>query len=236
MKGLLELDGLELLHPDEGVGKLSLRLPAGSGLVVIGRNGSGKSTLLMTLAGLVRSRAGMVRWGEQDLLGMDPRQRAHHLAFVPSTPPRGSVLTVRDVVELALEAGGHAGAEGLVDTAMEEHGIAHWGDRPLDALSDGMAQRVMLARGAIQAGGVLLLDEPTAFLDVVGRVEVMDSVGRWKRNGRTIIMATHDLEAVEEAGWVDHWLVMGPASEGGSVLHAGPFSAESAKRLLTLKS
>ena len=135
-------------------------------------------------------------------------------------------------MELALEAGGHPVQADRVNQAMEEGGVQQWAQMPLDTLSDGMAQRVMLARAAAQSDALVLLDEPTAFLDVVGRREVMADVARWRQAGKTVIMATHDLDAVQESGWADRWLLMRPPSQGGSVVPNEPFTSSAAKALL----
>lgn len=211
---------------------MSFGLPAGSGLLVLGRNGSGKSTLLRTVAGLLPAAAGCVRLGGVDVHGMAARERARHMAFVASSPPRQSSLTVEDVIELALEAGGQRSDADALAAALESSGIIEWRGLALNALSDGMAQRVMTARAAIQADAVLLLDEPTAFLDVVGRRDVMHSVSQWRQAGRTIIMATHDLEAAESHDWVDHWCLLRPPDAGGVLIMQGGYSADRARELL----
>ena len=232
MKAGLACSSLTLSHPSEGVGTLSFFLPPGSTMVVIGRNGSGKSTLLKTLAGILPVRSGTVTLDSASIASMRPRERAHRLAFVSATPPRGTSLTVSDVMELALEAGGHPVQADRVNQAMEEGGVQQWAQMPLDTLSDGMAQRVMLARAAAQSDALVLLDEPTAFLDVVGRREVMADVARWRQAGKTVIMATHDLDAVHESGWADRWLLMRPPSQGGALVPDEPFTSSAAKALL----
>lgn len=233
MKLKLTCDAVELAHPLEGAGALSFDLPPGSAMVVLGRNGTGKSTLLRTLAGLDLPKRGTVTLGPQPVAKMPPRRRAAHLAFVSSTPPRGAALTVSEVIELALEAGGHPASLDRIEAALEQGGIAAWADKSIDTLSDGMAQKVMLARAAAQSDSVILLDEPTAFLDVVGRREVMADVGAWRDQGKAVVLATHDLDAVEEAGWADRWMVMRPPAKGGSLIVESPFTSAAAKELLT---
>lgn len=232
MKAGLDCSALTLCHPKEGVGTLSFSLPPGSSMVVVGRNGTGKSTLLKTLAGLLPPKSGSVNLGGASVEAMRPRQRARRLAFVSATPPRGTALTVRDVMELALEAGGHPVEAIRVDQAMQSGGVDQWAQMALDTLSDGMAQRVMLARAAAQSDSLILLDEPTAFLDVVGRQEVMADVGQWREAGKTVVLATHDLDAVHESGWADRWMVMRPPSEGGAFLPEEAFTSDAAKALL----
>ena len=229
---MLQIQELELRHPSEGVGVLNLNIKAGEGVVVLGRNGSGKSTLLKTVAGLIRPAQGQVLLAGQEVGTMSPRDRARELALVFSTPPKDSPLTVRDVMELAVDASGRAYDADEVGAAMERGRIDAWADRPMSVLSDGMAQRVMMVRAFLQAESLVLMDEPTAFLDVVARRDFMNDVGRWCAQGKSVVLATHDLEAVEQAGWAHRWLLVRPPEQGGSLLMDKPFSAEEARQLL----
>lgn len=229
---ILQIQDLELRHPSEGVGVLNLNIKAGEGLVVLGRNGSGKSTLLKTVAGLIRPIKGQVFLAGQEVSAMSPRDRAKELALVFSTPPKDTPLTVRDVIELAVDASGKALNSDEVGAAMERGRIASWADRPLGALSDGMAQRVMMVRAFVQAESLVLMDEPTAFLDIVARRDFMNDVGRWSQEGKSVVLATHDLEAVEQSGWAHRWLLVRPPAQGGSLMMDKPFSAEEARELL----
>ena len=233
MNPQIAVRNLTLRRPDQGVGTLDFALEPGQNLVLLGRNGSGKSTLLRTLAGLLPPRSGTVELMGQDVHAMAPRRRATLMALAASTPPRETALNVREVLGLAFEASGRTVTSNALDAALEAQGMRDWGGLRLSELSDGMAQRVMLLRAFEQSGAVVLLDEPTAFLDVVGRAEAMADIGRWKENGRSVILATHDLEAVEQAEWADRWLVLRPPSAGGSAMMDTPFSASEARRLLT---
>ncbi len=229
---ILHIQDLELRHPSEGVGVLNFKIKAGEGLVVLGRNGSGKSTLLKTAAGLIRPAQGQILLAGQEVSTMSPRDRARELALVFSTPPKDTPLTVRDVMELAADASGRAADADEVGAAMERGRIESWADRPISTLSDGMAQRVMMVRAFVQAESLVLMDEPTAFLDIVARRDFMEDVGRWCEEGKSVVLATHDLEAVEQAGWAHRWLLVRPPAQGGSLLMDGPFSAEEARALL----
>ena len=135
-------------------------------------------------------------------------------------------------MELAVDASGRAYDADKVGAAMERGRIDAWADRPMSVLSDGMAQRVMMVRAFVQAKSLVLMDEPTAFLDVVARRDFMNDVGRWCAQGKSVVLATHDLEAVEQAGWAHRWLVVRPPAQGGSLLMDKPFSAEEARQLL----
>lgn len=232
MEGRLDIKGLQLIRPQNGAGALNLSLDAGAAVVVVGRNGVGKSTLLQTLAGLLPARQGSVRWDGEDVHRMSPEARAGYAALVTSTPPRSSAMTVADVMELGLRAGGRISGPAQVQMAMDTAGISQWSGLSLNALSDGMAQRVMMARAAVQGEGMLLLDEPTAFLDVVGRRDMLHQMGEWRSAGRILWLATHDLEGAEAAGWVTHWLHLETGADTIGTLYPGPFVAEVARAAL----
>lgn len=223
---------LELVHPAEGVGTLDFVVEPGASLVILGRNGAGKTTLLRTLAGLLPAKSGAVLLGETPIAARPARWRAQHMSMVASTPPRGSALTVRDTIALAFEVGGAAVEEDTVPALLASAGMKHWADLQLNDLSDGMAQRVMMVRAFCQADSLVLLDEPTAFLDVAGRKRAMEDMGKWCASGKSVVLSTHDIEAVEAAGWANRWMVLRPRESGGTVFMDGPFDADLARELL----
>lgn len=229
--GVLSIDALGLVHADLVGMRIDATLAPGDFLVVVGRNGAGKSTLLQTVMGLQTARSGSVTLGGESVEAMSPRERASIMALVTSTPPRHAGITVRETLLLGLRAGGRshrakvADAD-VVEADMQQAGISDWANRRLDALSDGMAQRVMVARAAIQSRQVLVLDEPTAFLDVIGKEDVLLQLNRLRAEGRTVILSTHDLAAVAATGEVSHWLHLHPGKGEGSTLHEGGFDAE----------
>ena len=115
---------------------------------------------------------------------------------------------------------------------MERAGIADWADRRLDHLSDGMAQRVMVARAGLQGKEVMVLDEPTAFLDVVGKEDILGQLHHWRTSGRIVVLATHDLDAVSASGSATHWLQLHPGSGTGSTFHEGGFAVKEVREAL----
>jgi len=223
---VLSIDALGLVHADLAGMRIDATLSPGHFLVVVGRNGAGKSTLLQTVMGLQTAPCGSVTLGGKSVVSMSPRERASRMALVTSTPPRHAGITVRETLMLALRAGGRSGHTDAVEVDMELAGISGWADRRLDTLSDGMAQRVMVVRAAIQSRQVLVLDEPTAFLDVIGKEDVLLQLNRLRAAGRTIILSTHDLAAVAATGEVSHWLHLHPGQGQGSTLHVGGFDAD----------
>jgi iron complex transport system ATP-binding protein len=204
------------------VDSASLRAPTGQLTAVIGRNGSGKSTLLRTLVGSQPPLAGAVFLGGVDLRRLDRLERARTVAVVLTDRIEPGLLTVGEMVFLGRHP--HTGWRGTV-TANDAR-IAHdaarrigvddlWG-QPFAELSDGQRQRVLVARALAQQPTVLVLDEPTAFLDISGRIELSLLIAGLAHDGIAVIVATHDLDlALSHADRV--WLV-----DGGTVIDLSP--------------
>ena len=228
----LTLHDLELARPDLRGMRVYAALSPGDFLVVVGRNGAGKSTLLQTIMSLLTPAHGEVWLGEDRVAELRPRDRAARMSLVTSTPPRQAGITVRATMELALRAAGLPVDQSSVEDAMERAGISNWADRRLDHLSDGMAQRVMVARAALHGKEVMVLDEPTAFLDVVGKEDILGQLEHWRTSGRIVVLATHDLDAVGASGAVTHWLHLHPGSGNGSTFHEGGFPVNEAREAL----
>jgi len=191
---------------------------------LLGPNGIGKSTLLRTLAAMQPALAGRVELDSQDTRALTPDELARRLAVVLTD--RGVVdgLTARRVVELGRHP--HIGWFGVlrqhdraaVEAALAAVGASHLAQRETSRLSDGERQRVMIARALAQQPSVLLLDEPTAFLDLPSRVELMALLRDLTRaEDVLVVVSTHDLElALRVADVV--WLVM----PGGELASGAP--------------
>ncbi len=180
---------------------INVELPKGELVCLLGPNGAGKSTLMRTLAGLQKPLAGEVLLEGRDLHGLTERERARLL---------GLVLTERiDVGNLsayALVALGRypytgwdgrlaAADEAVVRWAMDAVGARELAARSVGELSDGERQKVMIARALAQEPAVLLLDEPTAFLDLPRRVEIVQLLRRLAGDrDRAVLLSTHDLD------------------------------------------
>lgn len=167
---------------------------------LIGPNGSGKSTALQGLAGLVRPEAGTVRIGGVSIAAMTRREIAHRLSFLPQQPAAPDEMTVEQLVRQGRFA--HVGLfrrydqrdEDAIGWALESTGLADLAQRSLNALSGGERQRAWISAALAQEAKVLLLDEPTSFLDIGYQIEVLDLVHRLSRErGVTAVMAIHDL-------------------------------------------
>ena len=200
---------------------LDLELRPGELVCLLGPNGAGKSTLLRTLAGLQPPLAGAILW-QNDARPATPVEWARRVAIVLTERVSGGNLSVYDVAALGRHP--HTGWTGrlaasdreAVDRALEAAGAWDLRERRFDEISDGEKQKAMLARALAQDSALLLLDEPTAFLDLPRRVEAMRVLRRLSReSGRAVLLSTHDLDLALRAA--DRLWLMSP---GGS-LRAG---------------
>lgn len=176
-------------------------LPPASLTALAGTNGTGKSTLLRTLAGLQPPLGGEVCWMGRPLSAYTPAELARTVAVVLTERPAGEGLTAYDVAAMGRMPhtgfGGRLSAHdrAVVDEALREAGCEALARRRIDSLSDGERARVMVAKALAQQTPVILLDEPTAFLDFPGRVAMLGLLRRLAaRHGKTILLSTHDLE------------------------------------------
>lgn len=193
----------------------SLTIASGSLTALIGRNGCGKSTLLRVLSGTQRAASGRVIINNLDVARASARDLAMSIAVITTESVRVENLTCRQLVGYGRSP--HTGLlgrltpadEAIVDSALEAVGMTAFADRRVSRISDGEGRRIMLARALAQETPVILLDEPTSFLDVPGRYEIAALLGRLAREqGKTILYSTHELEpAFREA---DNILLMRP--------------------------
>ncbi len=205
-------------HPVvEGV---MLDMHPGELLVLIGTNGSGKSTLLKTLAGLINPVH-----GDLHVLGQHAGQLPTRVAYLPQHPVSSHTLPlqVRDVVTMGRFA--HLGLfkrtsssdRDIVSSAMQRTGIDAQANKPIRDLSGGQQQRTHLAQVLAREAEILLLDEPTAGLDINGRKLVAELVAAERARGVTVVMATHELADAEHATAVlllaQRVVSMGPPQE-----------------------
>lgn len=179
---------------------VALDLGTGRLAALIGVNGSGKSTLLRTIAGILPPLAGQVEIAGKDIRMMSARERARAVSLVFTGRTHLGLLDVRSVVALGRQPWtGHFGRLSAVDLdhveeALRTTGLHGLADRDIATLSDGEHQRVMIARALAQDTRVMLLDEPTAFLDLVNRVRVMRLLRELAHTGdRSVLISTHDL-------------------------------------------
>jgi iron complex transport system ATP-binding protein len=191
----LAYDGHTVVHA------AGIELHSGRVVALIGPNGSGKSTLLRSLARLHDPRAGTVTLAGADALALRPKDFARRVTLLTQSRPTPGGVRVRDVVAYGRHP--HRGRFGtgdpdgpaLVDRAMRLTGVERMADRPVDELSGGELQRVWLATCLAQDTGVVLLDEPTTFLDLRYQIETLDIVRDLAdEHGVAVGVVLHDLD------------------------------------------
>lgn len=189
-------EGVKCVHRN-----LDIALYAGELTCLLGANGAGKSTLLRTLSGSQPSLSGDVWVNGTMLKGMSRHNLSRTIGVVLTDKTAIGGLTVREVVALGRQP--HTGFFGrlsahdkvVVDQSLEACGIADKQSRYMASLSDGERQKVMIAKALAQECPIVLLDEPTAFLDIVSRIEVMSLLHRIAvEHQRAILLSTHDIE------------------------------------------
>lgn len=203
--------------------RVTLSLPAGQIIGVIGPNGAGKSTLLRLTAGVIRPTTGAVRLNGEAVHHMPDRRRARTVALMPQNPGIGFGFRVDEVVAMGrypyvrrLTPLSDA-CRRAVRQAMRVTDIEHLADRSTLALSGGERQRVFLARALAQEPSLLLLDEPTANLDVRYQLQILEIVRRLRATRSiTVIMAIHDLTWAVQ--YCDHLLMV----HEGRIVASGP--------------
>jgi iron complex transport system ATP-binding protein len=179
---------------------ISFSIPKGEFFIIIGPNGSGKTTLLKILSGITSFQRGDLQIEGIPMGKYSRRSLARIMALVPQTVPEDLPFTVRELILMARSPRmGLLGLEGDMDIQRAEEAMAFTGVEPLaerkmDQLSGGERQRVFIARAICQEPQIILLDEPTAALDLAHQVRVMDLMEKLREEkGLTIVMVSHDI-------------------------------------------
>ncbi|AXG82747.1 ABC transporter ATP-binding protein [Streptomyces paludis] len=205
------VDGLDLAVPD---GRVS---------VIVGPNACGKSTTLRALGRLLRPKGGSVLLDGAELAKIPTRRIARAIGLLPQSPSAPEAITVADLVARGRQP--HQrwwqqwsdDDERAVTDAMARTDVTALADRPVDELSGGQRQRVWIAMALAQETELLLLDEPTTFLDIAHQVEVLDLVRRLNHErARTVVIVLHDLN--QAARYADHLIAM----KAGRIVAEGP--------------
>lgn len=180
--------------------QFSLRVARGEFLAVVGPNGSGKSTLVKAISGSLRPTEGRISLDGREIGRLKSRELARQIAVVAQEEKAEFDFTVREVVLMGrLPYLPPLRSEGAHDLAVVERSMRitdtlHLAARPITALSGGERQRVFIARALAQEPSLLILDEPTAHLDIAHQVELLDLIRRLNRSeGLTIVAVLHDL-------------------------------------------
>lgn len=204
---LITLENLAIGYKNKVVKSgLAAEIRSGQLTALIGTNGVGKSTLLRTIAALQPSKAGRVTFKADaghaiNLDTLTPGELARTVSVVLTERPDARLLTVRQVVAMGrLPYTGFFGQlttadETVVDKALQVTELAHFANRQFDALSDGERQKVMIAKALAQQTPVIILDEPTAYLDYPSKVRTMVMLRRLANQlDKIVLLSTHDLE------------------------------------------
>lgn len=214
----LQTSGLRLKYDQRTVIEgLSAEIPEGKVTMIVGANACGKSTLLRGLARLLKPAAGTVTLDGRDIHRRPAREVARTLGLLPQHPTAPDGITVRDLVGRGRyphqgffrsgPAGGSPDDERAVQQAMAATETLDLAGRNVDELSGGQRQRVWIAMALAQETEVLLLDEPTTYLDLTHQVEVLDLITDLNRQrGTTVAIVLHDLNLA--ARYADHIIAM----------------------------
>ena len=205
------------------VDSLSLSIPDGKVTVIVGPNACGKSTLLRALARLLRPTTGHVVLDGEQIHRLPTKEVARRLGLLPQTPIAPEGILVVDLVARGrtphqkLFQQWSETDERAVRAALEATSSIELADRPVDELSGGQRQRVWIAMTLAQDTDLLLLDEPTTFLDIAHQIEVLDLCRQLNRiQGRTVVLVLHDLNLA--CRYSDHIVAM----RDGVIVAAGP--------------
>jgi iron complex transport system ATP-binding protein len=205
------------------VPNLSLSLETGKVTALIGPNGSGKSTVLRTLARLLKPQQGAIYLHGRDIATMPTRTIARQLAMLPQSPDIPAGITVWEAIAYgryphrSLFRGLSHNDQAAMDWALEVTGLTSLRDRLMDTLSGGERQRAWIAMALAQETQVLLLDEPTTFLDIRHQIDILALVRTLNRERKiTVGWVLHDLN--QAAAYSDHILML----RSGELIASGP--------------
>ncbi|GHJ47826.1 ABC transporter [Catellatospora sp. TT07R-123] len=218
----LAADDLTLAYDGRVVAAgLSVSIPDDSFTIIVGPNACGKSTLLRALSRLLRPTRGQVHLDGQVISSLPTREVARRLGLLPQSSIAPDGITVADLVARGRYP--HQGLlrqwsredERIVTESMAATGVADLAERAVDELSGGQRQRVWIAMALAQQTPLLLLDEPTTFLDIAHQIEVLELCRTLQQQGRTLVAVLHDLN--QAARYATHLIAM----RGGSIVAEG---------------
>lgn len=209
---------------------IELELGRGELVALIGPNGAGKSTLLRTLTGYLKSMRGTITLDGQNIRDIGPEIRAKRLSYVPQAEPPVFDFTVAEVVLMGRTPyGDESSCDHKRDQALEQMGLSLLRDRPVTELSGGEYQRTLLARALVQEALLMLLDEPTAHLDLGHQAGVMSLLRSLVSQGIGVLCVLQDLNLASD--FCDRVLLLGP---GQGLISGTPAETLSEKRLRSL--
>lgn len=182
------------------IDNMNLSIPKGEISIIIGANGCGKSTLLKTIARVIKPKGGEIFINEKNIKTEKEKHIATEVAFLPQGPISPSGITVKKLVAFGrfphqkIIGGLRSHDKEIIEWAIEETGLKDFGDIPVDNLSGGQRQRAWIAMTLAQETGIIMLDEPTTYLDMCYQLEVLEVLERLnKEKNITVVMVLHEL-------------------------------------------
>ena len=190
---------------------LNLDIPKGKITTIIGSNGCGKSTILKTIARIIQAKSGDIFVNNINIKEQSPKELAKVMAVLPQSPQAPSGLTVEELISYGRfphqKGFGKMRKEDedIVTWALKSTGIEEFRERPMEALSGGQRQRAWIAMALAQQTEILILDEPTTYLDLAHQLEILKLLEELNRKqGTTIVMVIHELN--NAARFADHMI------------------------------
>lgn len=197
---MLEVSEMAFSYSDEGTLKnIDFEIMPGEFVALMGPNGSGKTTMMRCINKINKPSGGTIKIDSEDILELSMGEIARICTTVPADTAVDFSLSVRDYVALGRSPfiktiwWEDEKDEELVNDAMWRMGIAHYANRRLHELSSGERARVLLAKGLVQTPKVILVDEPSAHLDIKFKVQIMEILRNLSRQGLTVLIASHDI-------------------------------------------
>lgn len=210
----IEANNIDLGYEENIViNNISVEIPKNKITVLIGSNGCGKSTLLRSFARLLKPKNGNIMINGHDIKNTHTKKIAKELAILPQNPVISGSMKVRDLVEMGRFPYQNwrnkltQNDNEIIDNALNSTNIKELEDRTLDSLSGGQRQRAWIAMVLAQGTDIILLDEPTTYLDITYQIEILDLLYKLNRNhGITIVMVLHDLNL--SSRYADHIIAL----------------------------
>lgn len=234
MEANIKVENIDVAYEDRFIIEgMNLEIPKGKISMIIGSNGCGKSTLLKSIARILTPKRGDILINGVSIKSQAPKEIAKRMAVLPQSPKVPSGLLVKELVSYGRfpyqsPMGGLKEKDiQMVDWAMEATGIKEYANRPVDSLSGGQRQRAWIAMALAQETDILVLDEPTTYLDMAHQVEILKLLKNLnKEQGCTIVMVLHELNNATK--FADHIIGM---KSGKKVFEGAPLDVITAENL-----
>ena len=202
MSGFVKLIDLEVGYKEPIIAPLNANVNLGELLILSGRNGVGKSTLLKHLSGFIPPIKGTIEINNTNLSQLSIQKRADYIAIVNNKRIEETYITVEDLVKMGrYNQNGRIENDHYVESAIFTMGIEPFRKKTLNKISDGEWQKTNIARALAQNTSIIILDEPSAFLDYPSKIQLFENLKNISKNqNKLIIASTHDLEIAKQFG------------------------------------